>query len=53
MVISVRLCDRSMRIVDECVMWCRRSVDDDYWNPAQWDVNGIHYEVSGFSTMSL
>ena len=52
MVISVYLCDRSRRIVDECVTMCRKP-KGCYLNDAQWDVNGIRYEVSGFSAMSL
>jgi hypothetical protein len=38
--------------VDECITMWRRP-KDHYWNDAQWDVNGIRYEVSGFSPMSL
>jgi hypothetical protein len=38
--------------VDECITMCRKP-EGHYWNDAQWDVNGIRYEVSGFSAMSL
>jgi hypothetical protein len=38
--------------VDECVVMYRKPISkDDYWNDAQWDVNGICYKVSGFSAI--
>ena len=49
-----QLRDHSRRIVDECVTMCRMASKDRYLKIAQWeDVNGLCYEVSGFSAMTL
>ncbi|KAF8336042.1 hypothetical protein F5887DRAFT_1161494 [Amanita rubescens] len=44
-ILFVYLCDRSRRIVDECVTMCRTPENHYYWNHAQWDVNGIRYKI--------
>ena len=38
--------------MDKCIIKFK-GPEGHYWIDAQWDVNGIRYEVSGFSAMSL
>lgn len=38
--------------MDECITMGEKP-KGHYWKDTQWDVNGIRYEVSGSSAMSL